>query len=112
MYVGREILFLCEIIQKYGSTNSENQTVIKFGPLFVLYASYSDKVRGKWLFFHSGDHIGSGIVQLCEIINNCGEENEDGQKVVLFGFLFRLYTRISDKVPQIRTFPHKTRVHK
>lgn len=49
-YVCREVLFLCEIINKFGTRNPDDGTVtIKFGLLFEVYAYYSDKVR---LLFH------------------------------------------------------------
>ncbi|VDM99843.1 unnamed protein product, partial [Onchocerca ochengi] len=42
-YVMREVLFLCEIINTHAQGEPPNR-IIKFGPLFYIYAHYSDKV--------------------------------------------------------------------
>ncbi|TRY71945.1 hypothetical protein TCAL_03936 [Tigriopus californicus] len=43
-------------------------------------------------------HVHKEMLELCEIIYMNGEEQEDGTTGILFGDLFRIYTRISDKV--------------
>jgi hypothetical protein len=43
-------------------------------------------------------HVHKEILELCELIYTNGMEEEDHTAVMLFGDLFRLYTRISDKV--------------
>ena len=42
-HVTREIIFLCELIEKNASGVPPN-CVIKFGPLFYIYQHYSEKV--------------------------------------------------------------------
>uniref|UniRef100_A0A914WEI4 Costars domain-containing protein n=1 Tax=Plectus sambesii TaxID=2011161 RepID=A0A914WEI4_9BILA len=51
VYVGREIIFLCEIIDKHAtvSPDDQQQKQITFGPLFYLYSHYSDKLVGMLL---------------------------------------------------------------
>lgn len=43
-YVMREVLFLCEIINTHAEGEPPNR-IIRFGPLFNIYAYYSDKVN-------------------------------------------------------------------
>ena len=43
-------------------------------------------------------HVHKEILELCEVIYMNGSEEEDGMVVMSFGDLFRIYTRISDKV--------------
>uniref|UniRef100_A0A7E4VHL2 Costars domain-containing protein n=1 Tax=Panagrellus redivivus TaxID=6233 RepID=A0A7E4VHL2_PANRE len=47
-YVTREIIFLCELISQNAVGEPPN-CIIKFGPLFYLYAHYSDKLVGMLL---------------------------------------------------------------
>ncbi|KAM3724412.1 Actin-binding Rho-activating protein [Dirofilaria immitis] len=44
-YIMREVLFLCEIINTHAEGEPPNR-IIKFGPLFYIYAHYSDKLVG------------------------------------------------------------------
>uniref|UniRef100_A0AAF5PRB3 Costars domain-containing protein n=1 Tax=Wuchereria bancrofti TaxID=6293 RepID=A0AAF5PRB3_WUCBA len=44
-YVMREVLFLCEVINKHAEGEPPNR-IIRFGPLFYIYAHYSDKLVG------------------------------------------------------------------
>uniref|UniRef100_A0A915ITR5 Costars domain-containing protein n=1 Tax=Romanomermis culicivorax TaxID=13658 RepID=A0A915ITR5_ROMCU len=46
----------------------------------------------------AGNHIGREILELCQVIDDCGHERPDGVKIITFGHLFQLYTKISDKV--------------
>ncbi|VDN02957.1 unnamed protein product [Thelazia callipaeda] len=46
VHVMREVLFLCEIINDYGEGGEAPNRYIKFGPLFHIYANYSDKLVG------------------------------------------------------------------
>lgn len=39
----REVVFLCEVIDKNAEGEPPNR-IIRFGPLFHIYAHYSDKV--------------------------------------------------------------------
>jgi len=48
-YVMREVLFLCEIITRYGTVHPDGTVTITFGVLFEVYANYSDKVVGMLL---------------------------------------------------------------
>lgn len=40
----REVLFLCEVINTHAEGEPPNR-IIRFGPLFYIYAHYSDKVK-------------------------------------------------------------------
>lgn len=100
VYVGREIIFLCEIIDRHATVSPDDQQrkQIKFGPLFYLYAHYSDKVsRPTTVLSIAGNHVGKEILEVCEVIDIAGEA-VDGYKMVTFGHLFLVYSRISDKV--------------
>uniref|UniRef100_A0A0R3S3I3 Costars domain-containing protein n=1 Tax=Elaeophora elaphi TaxID=1147741 RepID=A0A0R3S3I3_9BILA len=44
-YVMREVLFLCEVINTHAVGEPPNR-IIRFGPLFHIYAYYSDKLVG------------------------------------------------------------------
>uniref|UniRef100_A0A1I7W5K9 Costars domain-containing protein n=3 Tax=Loa loa TaxID=7209 RepID=A0A1I7W5K9_LOALO len=44
-YVMREVLFLCEVINTHAEGEPPNR-IIRFGPLFYIYAHYSDKLVG------------------------------------------------------------------
>ncbi|CAG9532549.1 unnamed protein product [Cercopithifilaria johnstoni] len=44
-YVMREVIFLCEIINTHAKGEPPNR-IIEFGPLFNIYAYYSDKLVG------------------------------------------------------------------
>lgn len=46
----------------------------------------------------AGVHISREIVELCQIIQQTGEQQPDGTYAVLFGDLFEIYTRISNKL--------------
>ncbi|VDM39274.1 unnamed protein product [Toxocara canis] len=48
VYVSREVLFLCETIEAHAVGEHPNR-IIKFGPLFYIYAHYSDKLVGMLL---------------------------------------------------------------
>uniref|UniRef100_A0A914WH46 Costars domain-containing protein n=1 Tax=Plectus sambesii TaxID=2011161 RepID=A0A914WH46_9BILA len=45
----------------------------------------------------AGNHVGHEILQVCEVIDTAGEAVE-GYKMVTFGHLFGVYSRISDKL--------------
>ena len=46
VHVGREILFLCELIDRTAPLiDADGHKCIEFGPLFYSYAHYSDKVK-------------------------------------------------------------------
>ncbi|VDK77620.1 unnamed protein product [Litomosoides sigmodontis] len=47
-YVMREVLFLCEVINMNAEGEPPNR-IIRFGPLFYIYAHYSDKLVGMLL---------------------------------------------------------------
>lgn len=46
----------------------------------------------------AGNHIGNEMIELCGWISEIGEERSDGTKIITFGKLFQLYTKISNKV--------------
>ena len=48
-YVTREVVFLCEIISQH-SEGTPPDCTIKFGPLFYIYAHYSDKASHPYNF--------------------------------------------------------------
>jgi len=50
VHVGREILFLCELIDRTATLiDADGHKCIEFGPLFYSYAHYSDKLVGMLL---------------------------------------------------------------
>lgn len=46
----------------------------------------------------AGQLINNEMRLLCDLINEYGEKMEDGSTVIMFGELFMMYTRISNKV--------------
>jgi len=48
-YIFREILFLCEVINKYGKEQPDGTVTITFGLLFDLYSTYSESLVGMLL---------------------------------------------------------------
>merc|ERR1712038_2201738 len=63
--------------------------------------NYGRPLHGTWTAERGAkahNHVQKEILELCEFIylNSC--EDEDQRSIMLFGDLFKLYTRISDKV--------------
>jgi len=46
----------------------------------------------------AGNDVSKEILEVCEVIHDCGIERYDGKHIMTFGRIFSLYTKISDKV--------------
>ena len=100
------MIFLCEIITKFSKPNVQTSLLeIKFGNLFDLYSSYSDKVRtfNTRLLALSGDHVAKEVLDVCEYLAICGHMDSDGITSTRFAKIFALYEGVSNKVMLVNT---------
>lgn len=70
-------------------------------PMDKSHPEYGKPQKGTWTAERGAkahSHVHKEILELCEFIYMNGDETDDHMAVMLFGDLFHLYTRISDKV--------------
>ena len=94
--------FNLNFIKRFLNKQQKNGNVFRcFSSFFCLSQTLKTQLATLLLLFavlQINNLLLQEILDLCELIYEHGYEGEDKKSVMLFGDLFKVYTRISDKV--------------